>query len=81
MIIDRNGSVIDAVQIDDNIQLFDLFRVRVIREVNNKKFCCGEEDYLEFPSNEALMYCIKRYDGDFACIEKIFTLAKLPFSE
>ena len=87
MIVDRNGNVIDAVHIDDNVRLFECFRVRVLKEDYNSKgqrvrvYCCGEEDYKEFPNEEALMYCIAKYEGDFANIEKVFTLAKLPFTE
>ena len=86
MIIDHDGNVIDAVYVDDNMRIFDCFRVRVLKEEfkNNRRvrvYCCGEEDYKEFPNEEALMYCIAKYKGDFANIEKIFTLVKLPFSE
>ncbi len=86
MIIDHEGNVIDAVYVDDNMRIFDCFRVRVLKEEfkNNRRvrvYCCGEEDYKEFPNEEALMYCIAKYHGDFANIEKIFTLVKLPFSE
>lgn len=81
MIIDREGKEVEVEQIEDNEKLFDCFRVRVIKENNCRKFCCGEEDYQHFPSDEAVMFCIKKYEGDFAIIEKIYAIVKLPFSE
>ena len=87
MIIDSKGNVIeDAVQVPDGSAIFECFRVRVILETLNKqgltvkKEVIGEEDYVNFPSNEQIMYCIAKYHGDFAIVEKIYCVQILPFS-
>lgn len=86
MIVTREGKVADAVEIDDNKRLFDCFRVRVIKEtISNgipvRKDVIGEEDFKDFPNEEQIMYCIAKYNGDFAAVERIYALEALPFSE
>jgi len=86
MIIDRNGNIIDAVQVPDGSAIFECFRVRVILETlckkgyTVKKEVIGEEDFTEFPNEQQIMYCIAKYHGDFATIEKIYVIQVLPFS-
>ena len=86
MIIDRNGNILDAVKIPDGATIFDCFRVRVIRETINthsctsKKEVVGEEDFQVFPSDEQIMYCIAKHKGDFATVEKIYSIQIVPFA-
>lgn len=87
MLIDREGKEVDVAFIPDGQKLFEMFRVRVIRDKYNdkgkrvKREVVGEEDYKEYPTDEQKMYCIAKHQGDFCVTEKISTLEWIPFSE
>ena len=81
MIVDRDGNVIDAAVLSDNAELFECFRVRVILSTFNGYKVIGEEDFKSFPTDKQILYCIGKHNGDFASIEKIYTVQVLPFSE
>ena len=86
MIIDRDGDVIDAVEVPDGTKTFECFRVRGIRETVNdegltvRKEVVGEEDFVEYPNEGQQLYCLAKHHGDFAVVEKIITAQFLPFA-
>lgn len=87
MFIDREGNEVDAVYVPDGKQLFECWRVRVIRDEYNaqgkrtKRVVVGEEDFQNYPSKGQRLYCIAKYQGDFCSVSQISAIDWLPFTE
>lgn len=90
VVIDKNGNRLeDAVEIEQDSVLGELFRVRVIavsyfkigENTEEKKIVAGEMDFKTFPSDGQILYCIKYFHGDFAVVEKVFYEDHIPFAK
>ena len=81
------GIVEDAVYVPDGTILEETFVVKVLkrrcylRGQAPKIDVLVEKHFQKFPTDEQIMWCIARYKGDQATVEKVYSLAKIPFTE
>ena len=70
-----------VVYIPDDAVLEECFKVRVLKIVNNNYKVKGEEFFPKFPTDDQIMWCITRYKGTQAVVEKVYWIEKIPFAE
>lgn len=70
-----------VVFIPDDSVLEECFKVRVLKIVKNNYKVMGEEFFPKFPTDDQIMWCIARYKGTQAVVEKVYWIEKIPFAD
>ncbi|WP_034452492.1 hypothetical protein [Butyrivibrio sp. AE2032] len=82
MFIDNLGIHHEGVVfIPDDAVLEECFKVRVLKIVNNNYKVVGEEFFPMFPEDDRIMWCIARYKGTQAVVEKVYWIDSIPFAD
>ena len=81
MLVDRHGNTImeeNIVVIPDDMELFESFRV-IVRD--DSYDIIGYEEFDSFPTDNQIMYSIKKLGGVLANVEKVYEMEEVPFAE
>lgn len=83
MFIDRLGIAHEGVvYVPEGTVTAFCYKVRVLnRDCDGKYRVIGEEEYSAYPTDDQIMWCIANYKGSQAVVEKVYWLAKIPFTE
>lgn len=78
MLLSSNGQVIDAIEVPDNMALFQYYKVLVYVGHGVDRKIVGEEDFKEFPTEEQIMWAVIRNEGSYAEITLIHAPHQMP---
>lgn len=78
MLLSSNGQVIDAIEVPDNMALFQYYKVLVYVGHGVDRKIIGEEDFKEFPTEEQIMWAVLVNKGSYAEITLIHAPQEIP---
>ena len=71
MIVSSKGEITDAIEVPDETEIFEFFRVLVMVGDLEHKQCVGQEDFKDFPDDAQVIWAVAKHNGSYAEVTKI----------